>query len=177
MQEVGPRHDRRAGRSVDHAHRTVTRIDIASNPIGRFVRDRIIVPLVGLAPIQRWATYTASQLWVSYRKGPLGGRGRKPRPGDRIADLTCVREDGARSRLHAELGGRWALLVPSRAAVDGAAATRKWLDEYLVVLRYDGQQAMLVRPDAHLAWRGDPEDTAGIDRWLDGALRDGRGPR
>jgi hypothetical protein len=34
-----------------------------------------------------------------------------------------------------------------------------------------------VRPDAHLAWRGDPEDTAGIDRWLDGALGGGRVPR
>ena len=156
---------------------TVTRINIASNPIGRFVRDRIIVPVVGLAPIQRWITYTASQLWVSYRKGPLGERGRKPRPGDRIADLTCVREDGTPSRLHAELGGRWALLAPSGAAFDGAAAARKRLDDYLAVLRYDGQQAMLVRPDAHLAWRGDPEDTAGIDRWLDGALRKGRGPR
>jgi FAD binding domain len=153
---------------------TVTRINIASNPVGRFVRDRIVVPLVGLPPIQRWTTYTASQLWVSYRKGPLGGRGRKPRPGDRIADLPCAREDATRSRLYAELGGRWALLVPPNAGFHVAAAARERLGDHLGVLHYDGTHAMLIRPDAHLAWRGDLEDTTGLDRWLVSAFRHGR---
>ncbi|PRC48238.1 oxygenase, partial [Mycobacterium sp. ITM-2017-0098] len=53
----------------------VTRVNIASNPIGRFVRDRLAPRIFGLAVVQRWITFTASQLWVSYRKGPLGGRG------------------------------------------------------------------------------------------------------
>ncbi|KLO32515.1 FAD-dependent monooxygenase [Mycobacterium haemophilum] len=154
---------------------TVTRMNIASKPVGRFVRDRIVVPLVGLAPVQRWATYTASQLWVSYRKGPLGGRGRKPRPGDRIADLDCVRDDGTPTRLYAELGGRWALLVPEHAVTfAGYDVARTWLGNYLDRLRYHGAQPMLVRPDAHLAWRGDVDDTVGLERWLAAAMHTGR---
>jgi 4,5-epoxidase len=155
----------------------VTRINVARNPVGRFVRDRIVVPLVGLPAIQRWATYSASQLWVSYRKGPLGGRGGKPCPGDRIADLGCVAEDGRPSRLHVELGGHWAVLVPRDVAFGGAEAGRERLGDYLRVLRYDGTQAMLVRPDAHLAWRGDPDDETGVDRWLRNALCNGRAGR
>lgn len=152
----------------------VTRMNIASNPVGRFMRDRIVVRLFGLPAIQRWATYTTSQLWVSYRKGPLGGRGRKPRPGDRVADLQCFREDGTLSRLHAELGGRWALLVPQDAVVNGAEAARQRLDGHLGVCTYSGTDAMLVRPDAHLGWHGDPDDVAGLDGWLANALRSGR---
>jgi Tetracyclin repressor-like, C-terminal domain/FAD binding domain len=77
----------------------VTRVNVASNPVGRFVRDRIILPLFSLPWIQRRATYAASQLWVSYRKGPLGGRGGRQRSGDRIGDLDCVRDEGRPSRL------------------------------------------------------------------------------
>lgn len=50
----------------------MTRVNIAGNPVGRFVRDRIAMPLVGWQWIQRRLTYSASQLWLSYRKGPLG---------------------------------------------------------------------------------------------------------
>jgi 2-polyprenyl-6-methoxyphenol hydroxylase-like FAD-dependent oxidoreductase len=153
---------------------TVTRVDVTNNPIGRFVRDRIVINLFGLPPIQRWTTYTTSQLWVSYRKGPLGGCGRKPRPGDRITDIGCVREDGTPSRLHAELGGRWALLLPHDVALAVAERASEYLGAYLGVLRYDGRQAMLVRPDAHLAWRGEPGAGAGPDSWLARALRTGR---
>lgn len=153
---------------------TITRVNVASHPLGRLVRDRIVVRLFGLAAVQRWATYSASQLWVSYRKGPLGGRGRKPRPGDRIGDLPCVREDGAASRLHAELGGRWALLTPRGADVVGTDGVRNRLGGHLGVLSYDGKDAMLVRPDAHLAWRADPKDARALDRWLAAALDTGR---
>jgi 2-polyprenyl-6-methoxyphenol hydroxylase-like FAD-dependent oxidoreductase len=153
---------------------TVTRINVAGNPLGRFARDRIVVPLVGLPWIQRRLTYSASQLWVSYRKGPLGGRGAKPRPGDRVPDCRCVREDGAASRLYAELGGRWALLAPRHATVSGIGVARQWLDGYFGLLRHDGAQMMLFRPDGHLAWRGHADDRAGPGRWLAGALRDGR---
>ncbi len=152
----------------------VTRINVASNPVGRFVRDRIVLPLFSLSWIQRRTTYAASQLWVSYRKGPLGGRGRKPRPGDRIGDLECVREDGSPSRLHDELGGRWALLLPPAAGSGAADAARRRLGEFLGVLAYEGKQAMLVRPDAQVAWRGAVSDVPGLDRWLATAFREGR---
>lgn len=148
----------------------ITRINVAGNPIGRFLRDRLAPRLFGLPVVQRWTTYTASQLWVSYRKGPLGGRGRKPRAGDRIEDLPCNRADGTPTRLHSELGGRWALLWPR--GMSGASAACR-LGEYAVTLHHDGAEVMLIRPDAHLAWRGAPADLAGLDRWLATALGSG----
>lgn len=91
----------------------VTRVNVASNPIGRFLRDRVAPQIFSLGAVQRWTTYSASQLWVSYRKGPLGGRGRKPRAGDRIDDMAGSQPDGTPSCLHCELGGQWALLIPA----------------------------------------------------------------
>ncbi len=147
----------------------VTRINIASNPLGRFLRDRVASRIFGLGAVQRWATYTASQLWVSYHKGPLGGRGRKPRPGDRIADVACSRPDGTHTRLYRDLGGRWALLVPAEVSPDITGAARR-LGEYVGALSFDGQQVMLVRPDGHLAWRGQRWDVVGLTHWLTAAL-------
>ncbi|WP_234790667.1 FAD-dependent oxidoreductase [Mycolicibacterium wolinskyi] len=150
----------------------VTRVNVADNPVGRFVRDHVATRIFGLAVVQRWTTYTASQLWVSYRKGPLGGRGRKPRPGDRIPDSACSRADGTSTTLHSELGGRWALLVPTGTpgVVD---AVHRRLGDFVVVLFHGGDQMMLIRPDAHLAWRGRPDDVDGLDHWLCAALRSG----
>lgn len=142
-----------------------TKVNIAAGPLGRFLRDRVLVPVFNIPWLQRWATYTTSQLWVSYRRGPLGGRGRKPRPGDRIPDLACERPDGTRTRLHAELRGRWAVLGGADAF---EAACRRLGDQ--VVLLQPAEEAlptMLVRPDAHLACKGGPAELA---RWLDGAL-------
>lgn len=150
----------------------VTRVNVASNPIGRFLRDHVATRLFGLAFIQRWTTYTASQLWVSYRKGPLGGRGRKPCPGDRIENLPCTRLDGSATRLHHELGGRWALLLPD-GAPDDIQPVRQRLGEFVTSLHHDGKDIMLIRPDAHLAWRGKPEEAGGLDRWLTAALDSG----
>jgi 2-polyprenyl-6-methoxyphenol hydroxylase-like FAD-dependent oxidoreductase len=156
----------------------VTRVNIASNPVARLLRDHLAQRIFGLAAVQRWTTYSASQLWVSYRKGPLGGRGRKPRSGDRIADMACTRSDGTRSRLHRELGRQWALLRPTRAGSDteGMRTALRRLGVFVEVLIYDGEEAMLIRPDAHLAWRGGVEDTAGLDHWLTTVLTTGRAP-
>jgi 2-polyprenyl-6-methoxyphenol hydroxylase-like FAD-dependent oxidoreductase len=52
---------------------TVTRVNVASHPVGRFLRDRVAPLIFKRAVVQRWTTYSASQLWVSYRKGPLAG--------------------------------------------------------------------------------------------------------
>ncbi|MDY6996357.1 MAG: FAD-dependent monooxygenase [Actinomycetota bacterium] len=151
----------------------VTRVNVAANPVGRFLRDRVAPKIFGLAPVQRWTTYTASQLWVSYRKGPLGGSGPKPRPGDRIPDRDCTRADGTATLLHRELGGRWALLCPRTAPAGCAEEVRGHLGEFVTPLTHDGPEVLLVRPDAHLAWRGAPDDTAGPGRWLTSALGTG----
>lgn len=157
-----------------------TRINIARSAIGRFLRDRIIVRLFNRPSVQRWATYTASQLWVSYRRGPLGSGtrlSRRPRPGDRIPDQECLTESGEPVRLHAQLGGHWALLVPPTGDAACVAAARRWLPENLVPLHRvgDTEDALLVRPDGHLAWRG--HNPADLDRWLQAALERGRARR
>jgi len=132
----------------------------------------VLVRVFNQAWIQRWTTYTTSQLWVSYRRGPLGGRGRKPRPGDRVGDLACRRPDGSRTRLHAELRGRWAVLGDGIACDAAFEAARQRLRDRVVRLHPAGPAAavgaaLLVRPDAHLACKGGRADIA---RWLDGAL-------
>lgn len=141
-----------------------TRILLGEGWFGRFLRDRILIPIAGMPKVQRRATLAASQLWVSYRRGPLGGNGR----GDRVPDLACTRSDGTATTLHAELGGRWALVVPDPSRAPTVAA----LGPSVVTLVRPGA-AMLVRPDAHLAWRGRP-DSPDLARWLDKALRSGR---
>ncbi|GAB3451840.1 FAD-dependent monooxygenase [Actinophytocola sediminis] len=157
---------------------TVTKINIADSPVGRFLRDRVIVPLLNRPVVQRWATYSTSQLWVSYRRGPLGA-GRlarlttRPRQGDRVADRPATRADGTPTRLYAELDGRFALLIPHAGADDHVRVAKERLGDRVVALPGDARpgEVMLVRPDAHLAWRG--TDPAGLDRWLTGTLHAG----
>ncbi|MFD2792650.1 FAD-dependent oxidoreductase [Promicromonospora vindobonensis] len=155
----------------------VTRINVASSAVGRFVRDHVLIRLFNQPWIQRWATFTTSQLWVSYRTGPLGvgpaeraaaRLRRRTCVGDRVPNLDCVRADGTPTRLHGELGGRWALLAPSS---DGVAGAEPGVEPTRLT-RTDGvAEAWLVRPDGHLAWRG--ADAAASGPWLAEVLRTG----
>lgn len=155
-----------------------TRLLFSDNTLVRLLLDRVVVPLVQKPWIQHKITAAGTQLGISYRRGPLAGRaivGRRPRPGDRVKDLPCVRSDGTRARLHAELGGRWVLLAAEGSADALVAAASKRLGDSLVEFAAieDGSgEVMLVRPDAHLAWRG-PPGSVGLERWLEGALRRG----
>ncbi|RZQ63428.1 FAD-dependent monooxygenase [Amycolatopsis suaedae] len=154
---------------VLRATTAVTRINIASTPFGRFLRDKVLVRLGNLPLVQRTATYSASQLGVSYRKGPLGGR----RPiGDRVPDLPCTRDDGSGTRLHAELRGGWALLLPRGGHGEHAETAAKLLGPGLVTLHRvdDEPRALLVRPDGHAAWRDDTD----LGETLAALLRGGR---
>jgi 2-polyprenyl-6-methoxyphenol hydroxylase-like FAD-dependent oxidoreductase len=155
----------------------VTKLNIAQGRVGRFIRDHLVAPVFNLPSVQRWVTYQTSQLWVSYRRGPLAESSlltRKPRPGDRVADQPCVRLDGESTRLHAELRGRWALL---ESGTDAALAetARTHLGDHVTVLRRTERterDAYLVRPDGHLAWRGRRRDT--LEDRLRRALEQGR---
>ena len=132
----------------------VTKVNVTQHRFGRFLRDRIVVPLVNRPSVQRWVTYQASQLWVSYRKGPLAERAwpwRKPRPGDRVADVP-----GARIR------GRWGLLSADDALLD--VAVRHLGDAVTPLDPATTGDAFLVRPDGHLGWRGCEPDR--LDDWL-----------
>ena len=140
----------------------LTQIVVGENRIARFVRDRIGVPLLNLGWVHRYIGEKASQLQVSYRHGPLGaGRWRRLpglRPGDRIRD---------RDGMYDTLGPAWALLGQEQLA----DVARERLGD-VVVLRGEGD-ALLVRPDGHLAWRG--TDAAALRAWLDGALGEREG--
>lgn len=139
----------------------VTKINVASSSIGRFIRDQILVRIFNLAAVQRWTTYQTSQLWVSYRRGPLAEMSlplKKPRPGDRVP-----------GRGGADLRGRWALLSTEAALLN--AATAHLGDRVVMVGPPPGPDAYLVRPDGHLAWRG--RDPKKLDRWLRAALEMG----
>lgn len=165
----------------------VTRVNVARSAVGRFARDQVVVRLFNLPWVQRWVTFTTSQVWVSYRSGPLGvplaervaaRLARRACVGDRVPDLECVRADGVATQLFAELGGRWALLVPPSASAssdeDGHGDETEPGDvEPTRLTRTDGvPEAWLVRPDGHLAWRG--SDAAQAGPWLAGLLRAGR---
>lgn len=151
-----------------------TRLQVGKTPVMRFLRNRILVPVANLRSVQRRASQIASQLWVTYRNGPLAmGRrpwfGSGPHPGDRVADLACTRADGSIARLHGELGRRWAILAPRSGADDYVAEARQRLGMEVSTLTRDGQSDFwLIRPDSHLAWRGrSPGD---LGRWLDRVL-------
>jgi 2-polyprenyl-6-methoxyphenol hydroxylase-like FAD-dependent oxidoreductase len=140
----------------------VTKVNIAQSVIGRFIRDRVVVPLFNRSQVQRWVTYQTSQLWVSYRRGPLAERSsplRKPRPGDRVAGVSG-----------AELRGGWGLLSNDESLLQ--AAVKHLGDGVTPLSPRTSTDALLVRPDGHLAWRGSEPDR--LDRWLRRSLHEGR---
>jgi 4,5-epoxidase len=156
-----------------------SKLILGNHVVARLLRDRVIVPLMNKPSLQRRAWEKLSQLKVTYRKGPLGRPGRKtfpgqgPWPGDRVPDIQCVRADGGRqTTLHAELGNTWALVTPSRSPMVSdqyAAVVAKRLGNDSIttlIANHDSDtDIMLVRPDAHLGWRG-RADPAALDRWL-----------
>jgi 4,5-epoxidase len=145
----------------------------------RLLRDRIFIPLMNTAAMQRRVWEGVSQLKVTYRDGPLGRHARfwhnAPLPGDRVPDFACVRADGGATTLHAELGDKWALVVPGDVVRDeyAAVAAQRLGEDAVVALAAAGAEIMLVRPDAHLGWRG-RGDPGALDRWLTALTRDGR---
>jgi 2-polyprenyl-6-methoxyphenol hydroxylase-like FAD-dependent oxidoreductase len=179
-----------------------SKLILGNHLIARLLRDRVVVPLMNKPSMQRRVWEHLSQLKVSYRDGPLGSGGHRwfagqgPLPGDRVPDIGCLRaKGGGRTTLHAELGNRWALVMPGRMVSDGYPAVGQMVcDRYtdvvarrlgddgvitLVAEDDSGTEVMLVRPDAHLGWRGSADPDA-LDRWLTtvvGATRSGVPPR
>ena len=131
----------------------LTNVVLGTTPLLRLLRDVLILPLVNLEPVQRRFFQRASQLSVTYRGGPLAARG----AGQRVAEVAS-----------SELDGRWALLVPD-ASDPHVAVVRQRLGDDVVVLADGKASARLVRPDAHLAWRG-RRSPARLGAWLDAKL-------
>ncbi|MEV0680267.1 FAD-dependent monooxygenase [Actinosynnema sp. NPDC050436] len=115
----------------------LTGLVLGESALARVVRDRVLFPLLGLAPVQRRIWERASQLEIGYARSRFG---RRPRVGDRVAEFAG----------HGEF--RWTLVAPPGHPC--AAVARDLLGDVREVHRTGG--ALLVRPDGHLAWRGEP---------------------
>ncbi|GAA1959194.1 FAD-dependent monooxygenase [Amycolatopsis minnesotensis] len=148
-----------------------TRLVLAESRATAVLRDRLVMPLLNSRKAQEFIWRNASQLGVHYRDGPLAGRGRfaaGPRQGDRVPDIHCRLDGGAPVRLHQALDGRWGVLAGpgNEASFDAAAA---WLGTTGVVAltpaRGRTADVLLIRPDAHLAWRGRPAPER-LSSWL-----------
>ncbi|WP_410539919.1 FAD-dependent monooxygenase [Streptomyces sp. KL2] len=171
---------RPVAREVLESTSAMTRLVVGRTPPARAVRDHVFVPLMNRPLVQRLIWEKSSQLKVGYRRGPLAPGllpspvTPGPRPGDRVPDLECDREDGSRTRLHAELGSRWALLAPAARTDLTAVARHRLGEENTAALTpaAGGKRALLVRPDGHLAWSGTSPAT--LDRWLTRVLGNGR---
>lgn len=121
----------------------------------RALRDHVLLPLLNRDPVQRLIWEQASQLRISYADSRFG---RRPRVGDRVAELASGN------------GVRWTLLAPDGAGGRSCAAlATERLGPVQVRPGPSGGSAWLVRPDAHLAWRGDPRPES-LRRYLDGML-------
>jgi 4,5-epoxidase len=146
----------------------LTHIMMGDDPVRRWLRDHVAVPLLNREWMQRLITDKASQLQISYRRGPLGGRSwlpsSGPRPGDRIPDRRLTGTDGTPVRLFDVLGPQWAVIGDPRLAT--VAAER--LGDLAVGLDGAGGDTLLVRPDAHLAWRGTEPEC--LRTWLSAQL-------
>ena len=167
---------RPVARAVLAGTSVTTRLVVAESKAIALLRDRLLLPLLNNSKIQKVLWRYSSQLDVHYRDSPLVARARRfaprPQPGDRVPDIQCRFADGTPTRLHQALDGRWALLagIGNEASV-AAAAT--WLGEGDVVALAPaaGRPAdvLLIRPDAHLAWRGRPAPHR-LSRWLGASL-------
>jgi 4,5-epoxidase len=162
----------------------ISNLILGNHVFARLLRDRLIIPLMNKPSMQRRVWENVSQLKVTYRNGPLGRRAPKwfsvegPLPGDRVPDIECERAGGGHTSLHAELGNTWALVVPGGMVSDEHAAVvaKRLGDDGMITLvadRDSSGEIMLVRPDAHLGWRGRAGPGA-LDRWLTAMARHGR---
>jgi 4,5-epoxidase len=148
------------------------------NPLVALLRDHVVLRAVNAPAVQLRVWRKASQLGISYRKGPLAQRPTRRidgrRPGDRIADLPCRHLDGHQTRLHAELGRNWAVLAGTDAlSTEAAHVARARLGDRitpLVLADRPADRVQLVRPDAHIAWQGRFRHDDELDRWLTAKL-------
>jgi 4,5-epoxidase len=156
-----------------------TRLVMADTPVIRQLRDRLVLPLMNHPKAQNFLWRNASQLGIHYRGGPLATKPQwfssGPRPGERVPDIACQHTDGTPTPLHEALHGRWALLTGPGNEDSVSAAENRLGKNNMVVLTPVNRRLtdlLLIRPDAHLAWRGHPA-SAKLSRWLADALERG----
>lgn len=151
----------------------VTKVLLGTNPVARVLRDRLILPVLNRPIMQDRLLAQASQLSASYRRGPLTPKRQIPlglRPGDRVPDMDWRRRNGTATRLHHELAGRWALVIPTGGDITPAHARAiSRLGDKVVLLDAAVSDTLLIRPDAHLGWRHKHAKVK-LEPWLDNIL-------
>ncbi|MBO0856726.1 MAG: FAD-dependent monooxygenase [Nocardia sp.] len=161
----------------------LTRGALGADILTRTLRDRVALPILRRPAVQRRILEVGSQLGVSYRGGPLGSGARwagtrssvgaeidSVRPGDRVPDMKCQLLQGDTVALYRALDGHWALLAPEGSPLPSPAS----LGPEVVRLVADVREPLLVRPDAHLAWRSstaDPDPDSTLKRFSVAAPR------
>jgi 4,5-epoxidase len=122
-----------------------TRLVMGPGVVTRTIRDRVMWPLLSARFVQRRLVRFTSQLGLRY-SGPLAiGR----RGGERVPAFART--------------GKWVLAGPSTCL----EVARERLGD--VVHHERAGETLLVRPDAHLAWRG-PSSPERLSAWLNEVL-------
>ena len=136
-----------------------TKLGFAETRAGRrlFV---MLAPLLRIPVVQRRLMRAASQLDTSYSSGLLAdtrsrGCHGPPRPG-RVPNIPTRDAAGKQSPLHTHLGTGWALLTDGEAGGPLREAAQRLGTDVQELTPVTGalREVFLVRPDAHLAWRG-----------------------
>jgi 4,5-epoxidase len=161
-----------------------SRIAFAMNPVLRFIRERIVFPILGRGFVQRQLFKKVSQLEIRYRSAltQLSTGGSRIRAGDRAPDVVFV-ADGAKVSLFALLGkfGMIALLGPggnNRRLLDALTALRirafvlapgELEDVYSDFARLYGGTGpflWLIRPDGHVGLFQSPAEAKALATYL-----------
>ncbi|WP_161606406.1 FAD-dependent monooxygenase [Microlunatus speluncae] len=144
---------------------------ITDNPVTSFLINRVALPLMSRPAINRAVLSRVSQIDVGYPDSPLlppdaGSGRRRVRPGQRAPGAFVVDDQGRQSRLHDLLDRtRHTLLHWGPVEIDGhlpgwVVVCRLPDTEREVRRRYGLRRgdAVLIRPDGYVAWRGRPEN-------------------
>jgi 2-polyprenyl-6-methoxyphenol hydroxylase-like FAD-dependent oxidoreductase len=157
----------------------ITELMLMHNPVVEHVRDALLHFGLGLGPVQRRLAEGISKIGVNYRNSPVvtGGAGDGVKAGDRLPDpalsdgrrLSDVVSDGLKHVLilcgdpepllreiaRRDLTHLIAPIVMPRDLPDDGTIAR------LFAFRV-GTNAVLVRPDLHIGWRGHGPDAAAL---------------
>jgi hypothetical protein len=141
------------GRLVLRSSGAIIRMAMVQRLPARVARNLIAGALLRFGPVARKATGVISGVGIDY---PAARRARD------------VALGGNPARLYEALrGGRFVLVAPGAAAQEIAAP---WADRVTVVAPADpSTPAMLVRPDAHIAWAGNRPEAAELTAALTAA--------
>jgi 2-polyprenyl-6-methoxyphenol hydroxylase-like FAD-dependent oxidoreductase len=125
-------------RDVLRATTAATRLVFAMNPILRFVRERIVFPILGTQFVQTWLFKKVSQLELKYRGGltEFSSGGAFIQAGDRAPDIVFRNERGNVTLF--ELLGEFGLI-----ALQGAGETNHAVAKSLAAL---GIRAFVIAP-------------------------------